>query len=138
MEVKLAVLADSANVSIEGKLNILGIFNMIGAANFPATHPQMQLVLSLSADTAEQGQTKDMEIQLCNPDGGKVCSLSGKLAIPKGDPGYPVGMNHILILNGLRFDKPGDYVFNILVNGDPKEHVHLMVRQVNPPANNKK
>ena len=132
MDVRLAVLADAANVSAEGKLNIFGIFNLIGARNFPAVHPQMQLVLALEADTAEQGQTKTIEVQLSGPDGQRIFALGGKLEIPLGEPGYPLGMNHILTMNGLKFERPGDHVFTILINDDPKERVPLMVRQ--PPS----
>jgi len=37
IKIPLAVIADSANVSREGKLNILGIFQNIGAKIVPAT-----------------------------------------------------------------------------------------------------
>ena len=40
MEVKVALLADGANVSREGKLNLLGIFDTLFARSFPTTHPR--------------------------------------------------------------------------------------------------
>src|SRR6185436_5289009 len=45
VDVKLALLADGANATAEGKLNILGIFNALHAASFPCAHPHMCLVL---------------------------------------------------------------------------------------------
>src|SRR5215217_3944288 len=45
MEVKLAVLADYANVSQDGKLNIMGIFQEINAPSLPFPLPQMFLVV---------------------------------------------------------------------------------------------
>lgn len=45
MEVSLALLADYANVTREGKLNLLGLFDRIDARAVPWVHPQMQLVL---------------------------------------------------------------------------------------------
>ena len=39
MQVPLAVLADSANVSQEGKLNIMGIFTQINAQSLPCDTP---------------------------------------------------------------------------------------------------
>ena len=56
MDVTLAVLADHANVSDQGKLNILGIFDRILASNFPAVHPQLHPVLRFSASPAERGK----------------------------------------------------------------------------------
>ena len=55
MKVNLALLADGANVSREGKLNILGIFDTIHAGKFPVVHAQMRLVVRLEASSAELG-----------------------------------------------------------------------------------
>ena len=132
MEVPLAVLADAANVSLEGKLNIFGIFNRVSAVNFPTRHPQMQLVLAFEADAAEAEQVKPIEVQLRDSDGHKMVSISGKLKIPKGGSGQPIRINHILPLIGLGFEKPGDYVFKILVNGETKTQVPFAVAQVTP------
>ena len=49
MELTLALLADYANISREGKLNIMGIFEQIFALSFPAVHAQLQLVLRLES-----------------------------------------------------------------------------------------
>ena len=46
MRVALGVLADYANVSAEGKLNIMGVFQIVNAVQFPHVHPQMHLVLT--------------------------------------------------------------------------------------------
>jgi hypothetical protein len=125
MEVSLGVLADGANVSQDGKLNILGIFNALGAANFPATHPHMNLVLCFEATRAEEGKTKQIEIQLADGDGQKLFKIQTSLVVPPGTPGSPIRMNHILALNGIRFPKAGDYVFNVLVGDDQKAAVGL-------------
>jgi len=127
MEVTLAVLADYANVSREGKLNILGIFDIIYAQNFPASHPQMQLVLRFEADIVEAGKTKKVEIQLMDADGKTPFVLSGELTVGQGRPGEPVRSDHILTINNMKFENPGDYVFNILVNEELKARVPLKV-----------
>jgi hypothetical protein len=49
MHVNLAVLCDAANVSREGKLNILGEFDSIHASSFPLTYPTMVLVVRMEA-----------------------------------------------------------------------------------------
>jgi len=125
MEVKLALLADAANVTQDGKLNILGIFNALGAASFPATHPLMHLVMRFEATRAEEGKTKHFEIQLADGDGNKLFTVGTTLVVPQGVPGSPIRMNHILALNGIRFSKPGDYVFNVLIGDDQKAAVDL-------------
>ena len=134
MDVTFAVIADAANLSREGKLNLLGIFNVLHAAQFPAVHPQMSLVLTLEATAAEMGQTKAVEVQLVDPDGKSLGAASGRLVVPTGEAGYPVQLNHILPLAGVRFARPGDHAFHILINGETKTRVPLLVRPIPPTA----
>ena len=49
MQLEIGALADAANVSQEGKLNITGIFDALNFAQVPATYPLMVLVLRLVA-----------------------------------------------------------------------------------------
>ena len=127
MEVTLALLADSANVSREGKLNLLGIFNVIHAQAFPAIHPKMQLVLSFEATHAEVGRQKSVEIVLFDADNNKLGSITGQLVIPKGESGYPIQLNHIIDIPPLKLEKPGDYAFRILIGGEDKKSITLRV-----------
>ncbi len=130
MEVPLAVLADAANVSREGKLNIFGIFNRLTAVGFPSLHPQMQLVIVFEADAAESEQIKTVEVQMRDADGNRHLSIEGKLTLPKARSGHPIRINHILPLAGVPFQKSGDYEFKILVNGETKSHVPFSVRSI--------
>jgi hypothetical protein len=41
MQVQLALICDAANQSQQGKLNMLGEFDVLLARSFPCTHPQM-------------------------------------------------------------------------------------------------
>ena len=125
MDVTFAELADGANVTQDGKLNILGIFNALGASQFPAAHPQMFLVMRFEATRAEEGKTKKIEIQLADGDGGKLFTVGANLVVPTGTPGSAIRMNHILGMNGVQFPRPGDYVFNVLVGDDQKAAVDL-------------
>src|SRR2546425_1009880 len=68
MEIPIAVLADSANVSQEGTLNILGIFSAIRSRTFPAHHPHCVLVLQLQARRSEQGQHERIVVRLMDLD----------------------------------------------------------------------
>lgn len=134
MEVTLALLADYANVSREGKLNIMGIFDVIHALSFPARHPQMQLVMRFESDAAEAGTTKDVEVQLIDEDGKKLMSISGQITLGKGRPGEPIATNQILTLNNMGFEKPGNYEFKILIQEEVRETVRLKVVQMSPQS----
>ena len=132
MEVTLALLADAANVSSDGKLNILGVFNALGANTFPVVHPQMALVLRFEATRAEEGKTRQIELQLADGDGQKLFKIEAQLVRPAGAPGTPIRLNHILMLNGIQFPKAGDYVFNVLVGDDQKAAIDLKLVEVKP------
>lgn len=119
MKVTLAVLADYANITREGKLNILGVFDVIHAQNFPMTHPLMQLVMRFEADIAETGRTKKVEIQLMDADGKKVFALGGEFVIGPVKPGELYRSDHILTINNLKLEHDGDYRFDIFIDGQP-------------------
>lgn len=134
MEVTLALLADYANVTREGKLNIMGIFEVIHAQSFPARHPQMQLIMRFESDPAEAGTTKDVEVQLVDEDGKKLMSIGGEITLGQGRPGEPITTNQILTLNNMGFEKPGDYEFKILIQEEVRATVRLKVVQMTPQS----
>jgi hypothetical protein len=129
MQVKLAVLADYANVTGDGKLNILGIFDRINLMQVPAVHPQMHLVLRLDAHPAELNRSHAIEIRLQDPEGVVIFEVKGEI-VPQGEAGRPVSTNQILTLNNLQLEKIGDYRFVVLVNGDVKSEISLAVEFV--------
>ena len=127
MEVTLALLADAANVSQEGKLNILGTFANINATTFPAQHPEMQLVLRFEASPAEAGSKKNLEIKILDEDGKSVGGFSGEMPVPPAQPGKRIRMLTVLRIVGAVFPKRGDYVVAVLIDGDTKAEVPLSV-----------
>ena len=120
MEITKALVADYANVAEGGKLNVLGIFTTIFAAGFPTVHPSMQLIFMWEASKVEAGRKKQIEIQLCDADGKKVLSIGGEFQLPDGISGKRIYGNQILNLNHVKFEKAGEYVFNILINDEHK------------------
>ena len=134
MEVAFALLADAANVSREGKLNILGAFDRIYGAKFPLTWPRMMLVMRFVASAAEYGTEKSVEIVTLDADGKKLGTASGKMKVPTAQSGRQLKINHVLPMT-VTFPAPGQYSIEILVNGEPKATVPLEVvqREEKPP-----
>jgi hypothetical protein len=135
MEVKLAVLADYANVTQEGKLNILGIFTNINARTFPATHGQMQVIVSLEGHSVEAERPHHTEVHFRDADGGKIFDLKGQVFAQNARPGRPFTVNQIIQLANLPLPRPGDYSFAIFVDNDLKGTIPLSVTQIeaDPP-----
>jgi hypothetical protein len=128
MDVTVAVLADYANVSREGKLNIMGIFQEVNAPFLPFPLPQMYLVLSFSAGPAEFGSQRDIRVVLLNSDGAEILALDAELEIPHAiRPGSRISINEAIGLAGVTFQQAGSYAFHILVGGDEKATVPLHV-----------
>ena len=136
MHVTLAVIADSANVSQEGKLNIMGIFDALYSQTFPTIHPEMKLVVQFEAGMAEVGKVHHIEIQLMDEDGHKPFVVNGQVIVGEVTPGTLFKSNSILNIRGATFEKPGNFVFNILVNGELKKEVPLKVLQLQDPLSN--
>ena len=134
MEVTLALLADYANVTREGKLNVMGIFSIINAPALPWVHPQMQLVLELEAGAAEWDTQKDIEIKLLDVDAKQVVAVKGSVKVPRGEPGRRARINSIMTFSNVKFDIQGDYVFAILIGGETKKNILLTVNYISPPV----
>ena len=132
MEIDFALLADAANVSREGKLNILGAFDRIHGAKFPLTWPRMMLVMRFVASAAEYGTEKQLEIVAMDADGKQLTKVQGKLKLPKEAPVRKLKINHVLPMT-LTFASPGEHSIEILINGEPKASVSLEVVQREEP-----
>lgn len=138
MQVKLALLADYANVTGEGKLNILGIFDRITVQQLPVVHPQMHLILRLEAHSTERHRTHNIEIRLHDPDGETVFEVKGDM-VPQGTSVLSSSTNQILTLNNLQLEKVGGYNFVVFVDNDLKAEIPLGVEKapVPPPGSGK-
>ena len=102
MDVSLALLADAANTSRDGKLNLLGIFDAIQAAKFPTTHPSMMLVLRLEASAADGDRAHELDVRFIDADGGQVFKLDGRVVVPSSiEPGQPHQFTHPIQINRL-------------------------------------
>ena len=116
MEVTLAVCCDAANVSREGKLNLLGIFNSIHAAEFPCTHPHLALVMRVEARLGEEG-VYPLQIKLVDEDGQQMFDIGGQLSLQGAEPGRPMTAQTIMDINNLQLPRPGTYAFEVFLDG---------------------
>ncbi len=125
MNVSIAVLADCANVSLDGKLNIMGIFDRIRSAQFPAVHiGGAHLVLRFNANAVERGQTKRFRLVLLEQDGQELGQIDGEIVIP-ADAQLMSTINLIISLQGIELPHAGDYAFHVLINEEPKAEIRF-------------
>ena len=137
MKPLLFLAADYANITGEGKLNVMGIFNDIYSFNFPARHSSMHLVAKLGAELGEYDQTRNFVVKLLDADAGHIMDVSGKFQIPKGERGRKPEVNIILELKDVVFPNPGIYQFVLLIEKDQKCELSLYVNKIETPTSAK-
>jgi hypothetical protein len=132
MEVEFAFLADAAQAS-GNKLYVLGAgFDRIFAAQFPAVHPLMALVLKLKLHPAECDREHNLEVELWDPDGQAMgVKVAAKFSAEKPKPvGRSAYVQLVLNLAQIRFPKVGDYAFQIVVDSQHYKSLPIYLEQV--------
>ena len=130
MDVTLALAADYANITAEGKLNILGVFTAVNVPQFPFVLPQMYLVLSYETSAAELTREVPVQVALLDSENNEVMALSGTiLAQGALRPDGQVVLNQLVGLVGLTFSRPGAHRFVISVDGELKRTIRIQVNE---------
>jgi hypothetical protein len=131
MEVNLAVAADYANVTNEGKLNIMGVLSEVDAAAFPTTLQQIFLAITWEAGPAEFGAQKDVRIAFVDANANVTVKLDlpGFVVPHPSRGGSRVYFNQIVGMGGLLIDRAGEHAFLLLVGGEEKRRVPLYVNE---------
>jgi hypothetical protein len=86
MYCSFALFADAANLSQEGKLNVLGVFDALHVASVPAVHPRATLVVRLKASPDDAG-THALVLTWVAPNGEEIWSSSGEVEVHTPPPG---------------------------------------------------
>jgi hypothetical protein len=129
MHVSFALFADAANLSQEGKLNILGVFDALQVATLPALHPRATLVVHLKGSVADAG-THRVTLQWLSPSGTELWSSEGELGIAPPPSGL-IEMDFPLIAQlDLPLDIAGRYVMRLGLDGETHAEVPVQVRPV--------
>ena len=127
MNVTFALFADAANLSQEGKLNILGVFDAVQVASVPAVHPRAHLVVRLKGTRADVG-AHTITLRWLNPQGAELWTSTGELSVG-APPGGVTEMDMPLIAAiDLPLDATGAYAMSIALDDVPRAEVPLQVR----------
>lgn len=130
MEVRYTFICDCANISREGKLNVMGILNTIYAPQFPFAHPAMVYVAGIEARKSEAGKHQ-IRVNIVDADGHDITSpLQGELNI---SPNVPLRSTHnvILNINNLKIQKPGTYSIELIIDNQHAQsnELHIVERK---------
>lgn len=126
MRISFAVFADGANLSQEGKLNVLGVFDAVQVATLPSLHPRTHLVIRLKGDEDDVGSHR-MTLRWLDPGGEELWSSTGELSVAGAmHPDYDMDLPVIAVVD-LPLSRTGRYVMQVVLDDDHKADVVLIV-----------
>jgi len=129
MKIEVFALCDAATDN-RGKLNILGTFDQIYAANMPVVHPACAIALRMRFDKMEEGAHK-VNLQLVDPDGRPVFQpMEGEVLPRMADEVESVAVNLILNFQHVKFESFADYQINLTVDDVSVASLPLRVREI--------
>src|SRR6476660_6553621 len=131
MHISFAVFADGANLSQEGKLNVLGVFDALHVGGFPALHPRTHFVVRLKGNMDDIG-AHALTFSWVNPSGEVLWSSDGELNVaPGANPAFEMDLPIIAVID-LPLNAPGLYTMRVALDGEPTADVRLFVSGVQP------
>jgi hypothetical protein len=131
LRLDFAVIADYALVDQQGKLSVLGMFQHVWVAGFPAVHPRTHLVLRVRGRRTDIG-SHGIRIRFVDEDNTEL--LGGEGSVQFGEP--PAGVTDVEAGAVLVFDVPlpkaGTYAFEIALDGGGVTRVPLTASRAQP------
>ena len=133
MHIAFALFADAANLSQEGKLNILGVFDAVQVGALPSVHPRATVVVRLKGTPADAG-SHVLQMRWINPRGDELWQSTGHVDV--GAP--PMGITEMdlpLIASlDLPLDVAGMYLLRIALDDAVSAELPLVVRSMAQPS----
>ncbi len=132
MHISFAVFADAANLSQEGKLNILGVFDAVQVAGLPTIHPRTHFVVRLKANGDDTGQHK-LTFRWLSPFEEELWSSSGEMTVaPSPNPVFEVDLPIIAVVD-LPLNVIGQYTMQVTLDGEVTATARLLVNANQQP-----
>jgi len=126
MHISFAVFADAANLSQEGKLNILGVFDAVQVAGLPTIHPRTHFVVRLKADGDDVGAHK-LSFRWLSPFDEELWSSSGEMSVANPpNPVFELDLPIIAVVD-LPLNVVGQYTMQVTLDGNPTASARLFV-----------
>jgi hypothetical protein len=126
MHISFAVFADAANLSQEGKLNVLGVFDAVQVAGLPTIHPRTHFIVRLKANGDDVGQ-HSLAFRWLSPHEEELWSSTGEMNVaPAANPMYEVDLPIIAVVD-LPLNMAGQYTMQVALDGKPSATARLFV-----------
>jgi hypothetical protein len=128
MEIEIFTLCDYAQ-DINGKLIVVGTFDLINANSFPSVHPSCAIAGRFRFSDKELGQ-HSLRIKLIDEKGKDLITpVEGNIQVNKPLAGHYATMNFVLNLSQLKFETQGRYSFELYIDGEWKSGLPLVLNK---------
>ena len=115
-----------------GKLNLLGAFNVIYVRSLPTVHPSCAVAIRIRFEPIESGR-HPFRLNIIDDDGRQIApNLEGSIDVRETADGTAPAANLILTIQGLSIQRIGTYQFNFALDGRQVSQVPLFIRQIAP------
>ncbi len=133
MHVSFALFADAANISQEGKLNILGVFDAVHVGQIPALHPRATFVVRIKATAADVGKHA-LALRWLNPRGAELWGSDAELEVGAAPPGNQELDMPVILQLDLPLDMIGDFRMSIRIDNGAEITSVLHVKASGAPT----
>ncbi len=137
MQITLATLSDYATIDQQGKLSVMGIFDVLGALQFPVLHPQVYVCLRIQCRPIEAGRQHTLRLVCQDQDGSPILpALESPFEVPPPSvPKAPYSYVQVSYgFSGILFHREGTHSFEVAINGVHQASIPLHVVKVSVPA----
>jgi hypothetical protein len=130
MNIQVAVLCDAATQDGSSKLNVLGAFDTIYAAQTPAIHPQCAVALRITFMAGEEGQHK-IALNFINADGRSIMPpIEMPVMVTLPEDAHFVSLNFVASIQRLQFPEAGLYSVDVRIDGQSQASIPLFVKNL--------
>jgi hypothetical protein len=127
MELILALACDAAVLRPDGKLDVSGIFNELGAPGFPAQQDRMTVVFIIEWAAGEEG-SQPLRADLIDDQDEMVLTIQGQTEVLGRSPDQPPPQTRVVLpLEKVVFPRSGRYRFRVSAGGQIREALPLFV-----------
>lgn len=127
-----AFLADAAEAEPGRKFYVLGGgIDQIAGPEFPLVHPHMALVMRFLVALDELDRDHHLLVRLIDTESRELARIEGTLRTDaSGVAGLGVPVNMVLNMVSTRFERPGEYSIDIVMNGEFCRTLPLRIARV--------
>ena len=131
MKIDLALACDYALIDQLGKLSMLGVFENLWIPSFPAVHPRVHLVVRIKGRRTELGD-HSIAIQFLDDEDHEIITGDGVVTFNEPPAGVTQMESGTVLVFDLPLERPGNYRFEIIVDGEISATVPITVSQTQP------